>query len=382
MKQWYFIEPQDVLMFRTAKPFAAGQSFVARSMFPPNPQTMQGALRACVIEHSAVAWDVFRRRLDEDRAVVQELQAQIGVPATYQGDEASLGSFTMQGPFVAYCPTGTNQVRRLIRIPLDVLRHKDDLQRYAILSPQELDFDTDMFDNWRPLGLNTPAEGFEQAAGWLDDAGFNAYLNGDLLNYLDEFSNKGEPLPILESSQVFMYDERVGLALDLSRRGAAEGMLYHAEFARPAPGIGLLVALPSGMLPAEVGTLNLGGEARTAHYRAVDYQPTSPQIQGNLKVVLLTPAYFEGGWQPANGDWSPWVGENATLVSMAIGRPNLISGWDAAKREPKPLYHYLPAGSVFYFENATAPTIPFTDTPNGDLDNGKLGFGAVAVGTW
>ncbi|MEP7288877.1 MAG: type III-B CRISPR module-associated Cmr3 family protein, partial [Chloroflexota bacterium] len=134
---------------------------------------------------------------------------------------------------------------------------------------------------------------------------------------------------------------------------------------------------------AKEGLLTLGGESRCATYETVEYQAPAEVAKGQrLKIVLLTPAYFANGWWPANFDWSRWVGPAAQWVSVALGKPLPISGWDIVRREPKALYHYVPAGSVFYFENASIPTVPFTETPDAALPAAQMGFGRIAVGTW
>jgi len=51
-EQWIFIKAHDVWMFRDSKPFTAGESFFARSMFPPQPGTTQGLIRSFHYEHT------------------------------------------------------------------------------------------------------------------------------------------------------------------------------------------------------------------------------------------------------------------------------------------------------------------------------------------
>ncbi len=48
-----FIEPTEPLLFRTARPFDAGENNLAESIFPPTPETLQGAIRAAIATH----WD-------------------------------------------------------------------------------------------------------------------------------------------------------------------------------------------------------------------------------------------------------------------------------------------------------------------------------------
>lgn len=378
-KKWIFIQPQDVWMFRTSKPFAAGQSFVARSTFPPNPQTMQGIIRTHVIEQSGVDWEAFGSRRDES------LLGKIGAPATKDKKyKATLGNFEIRGPFVAK-DVRTAKARQdnkpikveiLVPTPLDVLKNKENENQLALLKPSPADFVTlPPFDGWQPLTLVNGQGEYESAGGWLDEKNFRLYLQGKV------------PQHITKQDEVFLYDERVGLAIDYGRRASLEKHLYHADFVRPCDGVGLLVEVDADLLSAS-GYISVGGESRSAYYETVDFQLPSSSHKGNLKIVLLTPAYFSAGWHPANNDWSPWVGSDARLVSMALGRPTLISGWDTVRGQPKPLHHYVPAGSVYFFEGAQVQPQPFTepipdsDFENGEIDAGRLGFGGFAVGIW
>jgi CRISPR-associated protein Cmr3 len=359
--QWLFIEPCDVWMFRESRPFAAGQSFVARSMFPPTPQTMQGVIRSHVLEHSGVDWAAYGK--GQADAYLYELI----------GSSTSLGSLSLSGPFVARMDDN-GRASRLVPAPRDMTKTgQDDTAVYGIQSPRRENtaITAAPFEGWLPLGMSESATPIKDERLWLDDDGLAIYLRGD--------SPK-----VIEQDKVYVTDERVGLALDSGRRTARASHLYHAHFVRPQPGIGLLVQINAALLnhiPSK-GVINLGGESRSGYYGTVNYTPPSLVHTGNVKIVLLTPAWFSGGWQPTNGDWSPWVGKGARLVSMVVGKPQAISGWDVARREPKPLRHYVPAGSVYYFENATLTDLPFTETPTNALDHAALGFGAVATATW
>lgn len=367
--QWIFIEAHDVWMFRDAKPFTAGEGFIARSTFPPFPQTVQGAIRSLVIEQSDISRADFRTRADET------LLAKIGAPSITKTGNATLGDFWMQGPYVAQ--RNGDQVELLVPTPLDVMRLKDDPDASPILlRPQPPDFACNTpFDGWQMLVPPDGAE-YEPAGGWLRQADFERYLKGQ------------PPKQVVTTNEIYELDGRVGLALDYTRRAHRESMFYNIDFARPKPDIGLLVEIPKGLLVESSGFITLGGESRMGRYETVDFALSPNTYTGKIKIVLQTPAYFSGGWQPDNGNWSRWVGHEGQLVSMALGRPDLISGWDVVRNQPKPLYHYVPAGSVYYFENATTPTVPFTETVPDDnfegneLDAGRVGFGAFAVGTW
>lgn len=353
--QWLFIEPIDVWFFRDNKPFIAAQNFVARSMFPPTPQTVLGALRTAYLEQEQVDWAAFGRG---------EKDTEVGTPNTLNG-------FRVQAPFVARYRNGA--VERFFPAPLDLVYNKDakDGEQWRLLKPVEsFDWHTNRpFEAWRPL--QGGGDGFKEAEGWLSEAQFERYLKGERA--------LGEPY---DAENIFVREERVGLALDYTRRANRKGHFYHAEFIRMREGFGLLAHVNKALFP-ESGALSIGGEARSGRYYSLAQPPRelSRHTNGRVRIVLLTPAYFSGGWQPASGDWSPWVG-GGKLVSLAIGKPLPLSGWDIVRNQPRPLRNYVPAGSVFFFEDAALTGVPFTETPNGALDHGAMGFGMYATGIW
>ena len=378
---WVFIEPTDVWLFRDGRPFSAGEGHVARSIFPPTPMTVQGALRSLILGHSEVDWKDFQAQSTPE---AQELGEVIGCPAG-RGRSASLGNFLMAGPFLARWEEG--QVVRYTPLPADVVRHADEGYYFALCPAKGLPFKTE----WPSAGLfplwPEPTEEIEapDPGGWLSEQ--------VLHNYLQD-KNFGP----LEGEELFQSEPRFGIALDYKTRRPVEHMLYQAEFIRPRadPGseVGLLVRLGPGVaLPADEGLMALGGEARSARYRCladskVDVGAGMQTPVERLKLVFLTPAWFSGGWQPADGDagWSRLLGSPVTLVAAAVGRPQHIGGWDIAIRWHKPMYHYVPAGSVYFFESTqkpiSPPAGPVTETPDNQLPLGAQGFGQVAAGTW
>ncbi len=364
-REWLFIQANDVLMFRDSRPFAAGQSFKARSMFPPTPRTMQGVLRSHYLEVRGIDWRAFAQR-----KVAPDILRAIGGPD-------DLGELRLVGPFVAQ--ERGEKITRLVRAPLDLFQPKGEAaaRKPVILVPEkEPSFKTNApFEGWRPLRASAQADmtQYESATGWLDEKGLAAYLRGL------------PPEEIICDQALFEREERVGIGLN-KRRTTQRSLFYEAQFVRPQANTGLLVEVNAGLFPEAQGIIALGGEGRSGQYRKVSYEPSdskSPKAsEGRVKVVLLTPAYFSGGWQPADGDWSPWLGAKARLISLAIGKPLLISGWDLARKTPRALHHYLPAGSVFFFEDAQVPDKPFTETPPDSPDAGAMGFGVIAAGNW
>jgi CRISPR-associated protein Cmr3 len=354
MTQWIFIEPNDVWMFRDNKPFTAASDFVARSVFPPTPQTVQGAIRTAYLTQRKVNLKDFMAGKVDDEVV---------------GTPSKLGTMTIKGPYVARRVNGKLEV--LYPMPMDVLKGKNERSgrdETTVLKPtSHKTFETNApFDGWR--ALEGGGGNFKEASGFLTQQGMAEYLEGEKAPAVEH---------IVKAEDVYSYEDRVGLALDRGRRANQQGHFYRAQFVRMRAGAGLLVGLDDGALDT-TGVIHIGGEARTGCYETVDVKLLDNRKQGNLKVVLLAPAWFEDVYAT---DWSPFVG-GGKLVSTVLGKPQPISGWDVARNQPKPLRNFVPMGSVFYFEGATWQNQPFTQTPDSNLQFGAMGFGTCAVGIW
>ncbi len=365
---WIFIEPTDVWFFRDARPFATGQGHTARSFFPPSPMTMQGALRSLILGASAVDWEDFRNGAGPG---VKEIASLIGSPS-------SLGNFAMQGPFLARRRDG--KVEMCVPMPADA---------YI------LDKDTGVFDAFRP------AQSVSFEANW----GVNGILplvppNWErkdgveerrwlTVDNLDEYL-AGQSFGAIRGEELFISEPRLGIAMDYDRRRPQERMLYNTEFVRPMKDVGLLVGIDDAVkLPAPSGWLSLGGQARAGRYAVVDALPErmlNPPRQ-HVKILLLTPAYFDEGWQPRGGNWTMILGQAAKLAAVSLGKPQFLGGWDLAndKKRHKEMWSYVPAGSVYFFEieqPIARLSAPFTQSPPGSLPLDKLGFGQTVMGVW
>jgi CRISPR-associated protein Cmr3 len=155
------------------------------------------------------------------------------------------------------------------------------------------------------------------------------------------------------------------------------------------------------------GLAPLGGERRLVTWRdgknaAINLleSPCPKAIDDCIKqskhcrVVLLTPAHFKHGFRPT---WlcEPREGVTAELQAAAIGRAQVVSGWDFEKGTPKPTRRLAPTGSVFFLKlngdaDAIARWIKATwmrcisdDTEEDDKARDRRdGFGLAALGVW
>lgn len=377
---WLFITPSDVWLFRDGRPFDAGADHRARSLFPPNPTTLQGALRSKALALYGVDLAAYRGR-DVDAAVA----AQIGRPPQIEWrrgqpvvvEEGDFGRLRLRGPFVARRASG--QVTPYFPCPADALVEKRVDKGPDVVAQLRVTRQVVFEANWpkqqdaalQPLMYDAVVP-VEESRAWLSAPALSRYLNGENL----------EPEDLTEQAKLFTDESRFGVGIDSAVKRPQEGLLYQVEYVRPADNVGLLVEV-TGLDEApwgQRGVLSFGGEARAAQYEvltAAPPLPTSPMDSERFKVYLATPAWFEQGWRPQR--WSAFFTPEPTLVASAVRRYQAIGGWDIAHNRQKPMRRYVPAGSVYYFEGqAQATGSLLCDAPT----DSQIGFGQYFTGRW
>lgn len=371
------LEQHDVWLFRDGRPFTAGEDIRARSLFPPTPFTVQGAIRARVLFSSSVSPADYAGPNPSPKA--QDLRRRIGVPGQ------DYGQLRLQGPLLA---RRENDAWKLFfPLPADVVKVSGSC--YAVMSPLKSDalpVQSNMPDGLLSLWIRT-IERVGEERGWVSE--------GDLRRYLQGLA----PEKVYNESDFVVREHRFGIALEQGKRTAREAHLYLAEFVRLKDDVALWVRV-EGIQPADLGSergvLQLGGEARAAHYSvheacALDWMPSPEKaLPERFKVVLLTPAWFAEGWRPEGGDWSKFFKGKVRLVSAAVPRYQPIGGAyvDDQRRKgafQKPMRRFVPAGAVYFFEaegHVQWTGQPFTETPPEEGDFGHIGFGLLAIGKW
>jgi CRISPR-associated protein Cmr3 len=111
------------------------------------------------------------------------------------------------------------------------------------------------------------------------------------------------------------------------------------------------------------------------------------------RLVLLTPAYFEKGYEP---DWKRLEKPDVELGLRArvVQRPQVVSGWDMNTGKPKPSRRLAPAGTVYYLSLSGSPDAirqwardTWLQCISDDSDEQPEqyrndGFGLAVIGTW
>jgi CRISPR-associated protein Cmr3 len=207
----------------------------------------------------------------------------------------------------------------------------------------------------------------------------------------------------------FERQRRIHLEVDPATFAAKEGQLFSTE------GLELTERVPEIGWPPETAALcsqirtddnawaaldpiaPLGGERRLGYWSEPSIAwPTPPESLAavkHLRLQLIAPAAFDGGWKPGwlnekyEGSPPEFPSLKLRLVAAAVPRAVAHSGWDLTKRGSKgqkATRFLAPAGSVYFFESEQEVDArplwlrSICDRPQDRLD----GFGVVLCGGW
>jgi len=369
-----FIQASDVWLFRDGKPFDAASDHRARSLFPPYPSTMQGAIRSKQLALSNIDLDEYANHHENAKSIAEA----IGWPG------GGYGRLKIHGPFIAQ-KKGDDLVR-YFPMPSDVVKvEKDGKVKDSIMSPlKDSPFLNNAPEAVNPLWLRTEGR-IEEAGGWLSEDELGKYLIGN-------------PFTTAPTEELFNRESRFGIKLDKNKRQVEDGHLYEVEYIRPTDDMGLVVDVDGLESWPTSGFLSIGGEARAALYEIVEPSENKASMPNpgkdgktRFKLYFATPAYFKDGWRPHGGKWSRFFSKDVRLVSAVFNRMQMIGGAKVDRKSQesgifqKAMRRYLPAGSVYFFEadgRISYNGIPVTESSEGEGDLGQIGFGQIFIGRW
>jgi CRISPR-associated protein Cmr3 len=348
--EYRFLEPQDVLFLRGNQLFGEPGSF-GISMLPPWPSVAAGAIRSRMLVDDGVDPMDFAR-----------------------GDSVhpSLGTPDQPGPFLlstfhlARREAGGG-IEFLMPVPADLVVSGDSTEAIKLskLRPNLLPVHAGKgrIDSSAPLpqlAILAQRERSKSVDGyWLRGRGWRNYLNGQ----------RPEVNDLVHSQDLWSLDLRVGVGLDSLRRSAEDGKLFSVQALAFHSGVGFIVGV-RGATPPSTGSLRLGGDGRAANLQDVAVQFPTPDYQAlagsrRCRLVLTSPGIFAGGWLPTGAAQPSDVGSEfnlcgikARIVSAAVPRAEIVSGWDLSGRNgkgsPKVARRVAPAGSVYWLEDLQA----------------------------
>lgn len=424
----WIIEPHEPLIFRDGRPFRLQPGVRAHTLSFPFPSTTTGGVRT-------------QAGLDEHGFFV----------AASEDDLAALKKLKVRGPLLVRLPNtgGTGEpLEWLVPAPRDAMLFlSKNADGHSSSSPQPLaqlkrlvplegtGGLTDLQDITLPgretaplLLVGMPKPVSRKAA---PDA--PAYWKWDqfwqwLLAPAEEMTiERWEDLGLRGLPQ----EQRVHIGMDRTRHRAKEGALFETrglEFLstgksglQEARQLALAVAVddeegkPAPGLVPRAGFATLGSERRIVNWQynkemlpgcvsdkttlVTDQVKALADIiahQAACRVILLTPAYFKAGCYPQAVLQSP-LEVRPVVKAIAIGRPQVVSGWDVAKKDekgkargsPKASRHLAPAGTVFFLKLQGSPEAIkqwvvqwWMQCISDEEQDCSDGFGLAVFGTW
>ncbi len=347
---YIFLQPEDVLLFRDGRPFNQGEDHHARSVFPPLPSVMQGAIRSHYLVIQGIP-------LDDKKRIIET----VGTAEDYK-------ALRLRGPFLS--KRQSEGVTRYFPTPADAFVLKKEA---GIILPATLQPNSGMNSHTHlPYLLCKPQRvprTKDKPDAWLSEA--------QLKNYLVD----GTEAQTTPENVLFVRETRLGIQLDHWSRTSKDEMLYQAEFIRPMDEIGLSLEVKGYPNWPSSGLMRIGGEGHGVYFLEVgapkDVFPCPKTLWMRFKVYFATPAYFNAGWQPH--DWGEFFEGNVTLQAAAISGSLVASGFDYARKQEKPARRYVPAGSVYYFSCKGQARLK-TDAIS--QYGAEIGFGQIFVTEW
>jgi len=347
-----FLEPLDVLFLRGNKLFGDPGSF-GESMIPPWPSVAAGAIRSRMLVDDGIDLAAFVR----DEVAHPEL-----------GTPDKPGPFTLTAFHLAR-RYGDGRVEALYQMPADLVVSEDASGAPSVrtLTPTPLPRGLVCSAPLPLLPVLAETERSKPASGyWLTESGWRKYLADETPDAAD----------LVKTSQVWAIDHRVGVGLEAATRRAAEGRLFSVQavaMVKQGNRIGTdnvtgkplladydvgFLAVVSDATPPKDGAIRLGGDGRAAAIRPATAKMPEPDYAaiaqtGRCRLVLATSGIFPGGWRLPGMDEDGMFrfGDiRARVVSAAVPRFEVVSGWDLAKWLPKPSQRVAPTGSVYWLE--------------------------------
>lgn len=358
------LNPLDVLAFRDGRPFDAG-SFAKSGL--PMPQALAGCLRTALLRK----YDCDFKRLASSLlsgARFSEALVEADAPPWIAG-------VIFRGPWLAKMSNKTMVV--YVTSPANVHQEKNKEQFYT-MQPVSSE---DTIPGWqppegepmmRPLWLKSDAK-TEQFKGLISSNGLEQFLDGAPIT-------PKELIPADKPKSLYHFDQRVGIGISPQGLHAEESLIYSISFLALNPEAffyaeALLPADARDDVFAKIETLPFGGEGRHVLFEQIEpfFWPEKVPSKANEKIMLLliTPSFFDAGWKGK--------AFNGNLAGAAVPGYTPVSGWDLAKKGPKPTRFAAPSGSI-YFLNQSNTTFP--ESLSDSVEDWTTGYGAFLKGVW
>ena len=356
-----FIEPLDVLMFRSERPFIAKESHVAK-LGMISPLTFEGAIKSKIFlefcKRKNYLSSEFQRKRNEDNnsfkerikemiendKELKEILEAIGHPAV--NPESSI---QVLGVFFSK----RNKKEEFFSVPNDIVSKDDKDDDILKLTPIWKKEELKIPNTENYVCFSTHSK-IKQKKGLMS---FNA-----LKDYL--WGRKPDKSQIIDNP--YTTELRTGIRLEKGTKTTVEGHLYTAEFLRLEENWGFIVWIEDsyGFLGKHLnrnGIIRLGGEGKGATYTKIDEINLADKLrfseliekineEKRFKLYLAAPSYFNGHKPPRDKLENELGIKELWLRAVLPGKPIYIGGYNFAMNVEKPLRRWVNAGAVYYYE--------------------------------
>ena len=317
----YKLATYDAFFFRGNGEFSSGENTFATGVFPPNPQTIYGALRGNWIEQYGNVEDFNHGKYANE----------IGTPTSH-------GKLRLKGIYLSKGNT------LYLPLPQDcqVIRKEDGkLEAHLLELEKGKGFESDGAQ-YRLVGVSNKKS--ESAEGkWIT------------VKDWEKLVLKREPVGVLPLGSFVQEQPKTGIYLNRATHTAQDGMLYQYSRNVLAPDVSIVIAAE---LPGSLKRVSMGNKGTLWSIEEV------PKFQGELKklsdnpetvkgikesrlvrITLLTPSLVTK--ELIDKDTNQFRFTGTDWIQSAIGRPQQSGGWDMARKRPKTRYTMLAAGTSF-----------------------------------
>lgn len=368
---YYIIDAQAPLVFRSGKPFGA-QAGASDANFPL-PSSSAGLMRHQYMRHHNIG---LTEASEQNRGTLTEAnyQALLNVPTF----GSLLVRFTMDHPqdFTVLVPKPSNAM--YLKVSSDgATEAKITIVRLAPSAVDYEDCGTDLPAGLQPVQACSDDQNFkgkpQKGANFWRLEDFLGWQSGRDLDFAIISAHGLDSIPIDIRTHVAIDDDSLssedgqlfqtaGLDLGATRRP------HHQGWDELQLGFLTGIAAPLGKQTKAADTLvRFGGEGRLSTMIEVTNEADTTlavpkhldddiKANGGLLITLLTPAIFANGFLPAWLDPTTLEGTlpqsttNVRLKAAAVDRWQPVSGWDLQHFKPKAMRKAVPAGAVYWFE--------------------------------
>ncbi|MCD6448427.1 MAG: type III-B CRISPR module-associated protein Cmr3 [Thermoplasmata archaeon] len=357
----FFIEPLDVLMFRSERSFTAGESHVAKFSGVISPLTFEGAIKSkifsefcrkrnyspfCFQREKGESEEEFKeriRKISEENDGLREFLEAIGHSAL-----GSNSSIQVLGVFFSK----KGDKRECFPMPNDIV--KKDSQDKEILKLTPILKEEFKISGTEKYVCFSACSKIENVKAVMSFDAMENYLWGEVPDEPQYLEN------------LYVMESRVGIRLEGRTKTTVEGHLYTAEFLRLKKDWGFIVWIEGNQelfdrYLSKNEIIRLGGEGRGAICVEMGEMDLTDKLRFSelveeinkkkkFKLYLASPSYFNG-YEPPRDRLEGELGVRELKLRAALpGKPIYIGGYDFAMNIPKPLRRWVNAGAVYYYE--------------------------------